>query len=146
MSNWEKILFAIGGDHEVRICDVFVAVVLLIDHHIVLVDTSEGNKLLIITVGCCFAHLFQTDLKSDIDIFRGRCEGLRRGVDRDILTLWVTSNTPARVDGEKAFVLGGIVSHMVDDAGPDLITALLVAKYLVRKGGKEAVTYSGESS
>ena len=33
---------------------------------------------------------------------------------------------------------------MVDDTGPDLITALLVAKYLIRKGGKEAVAYSGE--
>jgi len=34
---------------------------------------------------------------------------------------------------------------MVDDASPDLITALLVSKDLVRKGGKEAVAYSGEN-
>jgi len=31
---------------------------------------------------------------------------------------------------------------MVDDGGPDLITALFVAKDLVGKGGKEAVAYS----
>jgi hypothetical protein len=35
---------------------------------------------------------------------------------------------------------------MVDDAGPDLITSFFVSKDLVGKGGKEAVTYSGESS
>jgi hypothetical protein len=34
---------------------------------------------------------------------------------------------------------------MVNNAGPDLITALLVTKDLVRKGGKEAVACSGEN-
>jgi len=144
MSDREKILLTIGGDHEVRIYNIFVAIVLLIYHHIVWVYTSEGDKLLIITVGCCFPHFLQTDLECNINIFWGRREGLRRGIGRDIFTLWVTSNTPARVDSDKGLVFGSIVSHMVDDTGPDLITALLVAKYLIRKGGKEAVAYSGE--
>src|SRR5262245_45733722 len=109
MSNWEKILLSIGGNHEVWIHDLFIAIVLLIHHDIVLVDTSERDELLIITVGCCFAHLLQTDLKCSIDIFLRRCEGLRRGIGRNIFTLWVPSNTPTRVNGEKAFVFGGIV-------------------------------------
>ena len=142
MRNWEKILFSIGGDHEIRIHILFVAVVLLIYHHVVWVDTSECHELLIVTVGCCFAHLLQTNFKCNIDIFWGRCEGLGCGIGRDNLALWVASNTAAGVDSEEAFVLGGIVSHMVDDGGPDLITALFVAKDLVGKGGKEAVAYS----
>jgi hypothetical protein len=145
MSNWEKILLAIGGYHEVWVHDLFVIIVLLIHHHIVWVDTSEGDELLIITVSCCFAHLLQTNLKCNIDIFWGRCEGFRRGIGRDIFTLWVASNTSTRVNGEKAFVLSGIVSHMVNDVGPDLITALFVTKDLVGEGGKEAVAYPEEN-
>lgn len=136
MSNWENILFTIGCDHEIRVHNLFVTVVLLIYHHIVWVDTCEGDELLIITIGCCFTHLLQTNLKRNVDVFWGRCESLRCGIGRDILTLWVPSDTPTWVNSKKAFVLGGIVSHMVDDAGPDLITALLISKDLVRKGGK----------
>jgi len=145
MSNWKKILLSIGCDHEVWIHDFFVTIVLLIHHHIVWVDTSESDELLIITVGCCFSHLLQTNFKCNIDIFWGRCESFRRGIGRDIFTLWIASNTSTRVNGKKAFVFGSIVSHVVNDAGPDLITTFFVTKDLVGEGGKEAVAYSEEN-
>lgn len=95
----------------------YVRKVLLIDLHVHFERLAEGGDFHVISVGASTSHFFQVAFKDLVDFFRRRASIITRCREcSSILSFRVSPYSTSRVDSDELFVVGSIITHMLDDA------------------------------